>query len=76
MPENKTLYNALVQRYGRKRGEDVYWGMVGEAKGPFEPGGKYHSEHVAWAKREGVPPITAADTKKPPASARRGARSG
>lgn len=54
MPLNETLLEQLRKRYGDKA-EQVYWGMVGEAKGPFAEGGKYHDEHVAWAARAGVP---------------------
>jgi hypothetical protein len=68
MPENMTLMRQLVEKYGRKRGEDMYWGMVGKAEGPFAPGRKYHYEHVAWAKRSGVAPLEG--TKKPAASGR------
>jgi hypothetical protein len=60
------LMNQLVQRYGRKRGEEVYAAMVGEAKGPFAPGAKHYAEHVAWAKKNDVAPLTEADMKKPP----------
>lgn len=70
--KNDKLMADLVGRYGRKRGEAVYAAMVGEAKGPFAPGAKYHDEHLAWARTAGVAPITG-DTKKPPASTRRGA---
>lgn len=50
-PENVHLMNDLIARYGKARAQDVYWGMVGEAKGPFAAGGKYHYEHVAFAQR-------------------------
>lgn len=63
MPENATLLAELRRRYGEAKGEAVYWGMVGEAKGPFGPGGKYHYEHVAWAKRAGVAPLSAGKKK-------------
>lgn len=71
MPENRSLWNSLVTRYGQRRAEDVYWGMVGEGKGPFAPGGKYRSEHEAWAKRNGVAPSQATRSKKKPRSHKR-----
>ena len=77
MPENRKLYDELVARYGGKRAEGIYWGMVGEGKGPFSESGKYHFEHVAWAKRAGVSPVGTTRSKKPRASrpgAGRGAR--
>lgn len=57
MPENTSLYRQLVEKYGQKRGETIYWGMVGRAEGPFAPGKKYHGEHRKWARRAGVEPI-------------------
>lgn len=57
MPLNTTLMDALVKKYGAKKAEQVYWGMVGEGKGPFAEGGKYHAEHVSWAAKQGVTPV-------------------
>lgn len=62
MPLNETLMATLKKRYGEKKGEEVYWGMAGEGKGPFGPRGKYRAEHEAIAAKAGGPP--AADTKK------------
>jgi len=61
MPKNETLMRELKARYGDKKAEDVYWGMAGEGKGPFGPGGKYHDEHVTIAAKAGGAPVT----KKP-----------
>jgi len=71
MPVDIALMRKLVERYGRKRGEDMYWGMVGKASGPFAPGAKYHAEHEAWARRSGVPPIEGKE-KAPASSKKRG----
>lgn len=57
MPLNTHLMDSLVARYGAAMAEHVYWGMVGEAKGPFSESGKYHAEHQAWAKKAGVPAL-------------------
>ena len=57
MPKNETLMAELKKRYGDKKGEDVYWGMAGEGKGPFGPNGKYHAEHEAIAAKAGGAPI-------------------
>ena len=67
MPKNETLMAELKKRYGDKKGEDVYWGMAGEGKGPFGPKGKYHGEHEAIAAKAGGAPIT----KKPRPSSRK-----
>jgi len=68
MPENRKLYDELVARYGGKRAEGIYWGMVGEGKGPFSQSGKYHFEHVAWSQRAGVAPSGTMRPKKKPAA--------
>lgn len=65
MPENAHLMADLERRYG-DQAEAIYWGMVGEAKGPFSQSGKYHHEHVAWAKKQGVTPISTTRAKKKP----------
>lgn len=66
MPLNQTLMDELRRKYGAKKAEDVYWGMVGEGKGPFAPGGKYRAEHEAWASRNGVQPTSTGKRKGPP----------
>lgn len=71
MPKNETLMAELRKRYGDKKAEDVYWGMVGEGKGPFGPKGKYRAEHEAVAGVAGGRPTKG--KKKPPAK-RRGAK--
>jgi hypothetical protein len=55
--------DALHQRYGYGRGDVVYFGLMAEAKGPFGPKGKYHSEHLDFAERMGVPGIETAPPK-------------
>lgn len=70
MPKNETLMAELKKRYGDKKGEEIYWGMAGEGKGPFGPKGKYRSEHEALAAKAGGAP---APGKKKPA-ARKGKR--
>lgn len=64
MPLNETLMAELRKRYG-DGSEAVYWGMVGEGKGPFAPGGKYRAEHEAWARRNGVPAVSTPARRKP-----------
>jgi hypothetical protein len=71
MPFSKSLHDALVRRYGQGKGSMIHWSMIGEGKGPYGPGGKYHDEHLDWAARVGVPA-----NEKPPAPKRRGARRG
>lgn len=71
MPENMSLMASLIERYGKEKAQDIYWGMVGEGKGPFAPGGKYRYEHEAMAKRNGVAPSQATRAKKKPASKRK-----
>ena len=56
MPINETLMTQLVKRYGKEKGEAVYWGMAGEGKGPFGPRGKYRAEHEALAAKAGSEP--------------------
>lgn len=46
MPVNKSLAKALVKKYGKKTGENVYFGMENEAKPAFKKG-------LATAKKEG-----------------------
>lgn len=73
MPKNETLMAELKKRYGDQKGEEVYWGMAGEGKGPFGPTGKYHAEHEAIAAKAGGAPFK----KKPRPSSKKkaGARS-
>jgi hypothetical protein len=72
MPLNETLMAALEKRYGRKKAEEVYWGMAGEGKGPFGPRGKYRAEHEAIAAKAGGAPT--AGKKKPRPSRKAGAK--
>jgi len=46
MPVNKSLAKALVKKYGKKKAEDIYYGMENEGKPAFKKG-------LAKAKREG-----------------------
>ena len=52
------LMDRLTKRYGKDKGESVYTAMEASARGPFAPGAKHHDDHLAWAERNGVPPIT------------------
>lgn len=72
MPKNETLMRELVARYGKEKGEAIYWGMAGEGKGPFGPHGKYRAEHEAIAEKAGGPPL--AGKKKPRSHRKRGSR--
>lgn len=71
MPVVKSLMDSLVERYGKEKGERVYYAMEAEGKGPFGPGGKHHDKHKAWAAKNGVTP---ASKKKTPASKKRGSK--
>jgi hypothetical protein len=62
------LRASLVARYGEAEGQRAYDAMVGAAQGPFAPGARHHDEHLAWAERQGVAPLT----KKPRRRGRRG----
>lgn len=55
---NMTLMRSLVERYGKTRGEAMYWKQVGAAEGPFAPGRKYHDEHLRFARDHGLEPVT------------------
>jgi hypothetical protein len=68
MPIVEKLMDSLVARYGKDKGETVYYAMEAEASGPFGKGNKHHAEHLAWAEKHGVRPIT---SKKPRTSAKR-----
>lgn len=69
MPVVKALMDNLVARYGKERGESVYYAMEGAGKGPFAPGGKHHDLHLAFAKKHGIEPVRA--KKKAPTSRRK-----
>jgi hypothetical protein len=57
VPLNKTLLDELQKRYGREKGEHIYWGMAGEGTGPFGPKGKYRAEHEQLAAKGGSAPL-------------------
>jgi hypothetical protein len=40
MPINKSLFNALVKKYGRQRAMSIYMGMEGDNKPSFKKGMK------------------------------------
>ena len=71
MPVVEKLMDALVARYGKGKGESVYYAMEAEGSGPFGKGKKYRSLHVAFAAKNGVTPI---GTKKKPAAPKKGRR--
>lgn len=73
MPVVQKVMDALVARYGKDRGESVYYAMEGEGKGPFGPNGKYHAMHVDFAKAHGLKPI---GKKKAPTLRKRRGRKG
>ncbi len=66
MPVVQSLMSNLVARYGKKRGEDIYYAMEAEGKGPFGPKGKYHGLHQSFAHKAGVPAIEKPRKKKAP----------
>lgn len=72
MPKNEHLMADLRKRYG-DRADEVYWGMVGEGKGPFGPKGKYRAEHEAIAAKAGGEP-TRGKKKAPTRRKRAGAK--
>ena len=62
MPINKDLYNALIKKYGPKKGKEVYFGMENKGSKAFKKG-------LATAKRKGrvykhVPKTTRSKKKK------------
>ena len=46
MPVNKTLAHALIEKYGRKKGMEIYYAMEREGKPAFKKG-------LKTAKKEG-----------------------
>jgi hypothetical protein len=38
MPVNKSLAKALIKKYGKKKGEDIYYAMENEKKASFKKG--------------------------------------
>jgi hypothetical protein len=74
MPVVQKLMDNLVARYGKERGESVYYAMEGSGKGPFAPGGKHHDLHLAFAKKHGIEPVRT--KKKAPAQKSRGRAKG
>lgn len=64
MPIVGSLMQSLVDRYGKERGERVYYSMEAEGSGPFAPGAKHRDLHEAWAKKNGVRPSQAIRSKK------------
>lgn len=72
MPIVESLMANLVKRYGKERGERVYYAMEAEGTGPFAAGAKHRELHEEFAARRGLPPLKG---KKKPA-ARKGRRAG
>jgi hypothetical protein len=70
MPIVEKLMNNLVQRYGKKRGESIYYAMEAEGKGPFAEGGKHRKQHEDFVARNGLP-ATVTAKKKPAASSKK-----
>lgn len=68
MPVVAALMDKLTGRYGKDRGEKVYYAMEASARGPFAKGAKHYADHVAFAERNGVAPIVKA--KRAPARKR------
>lgn len=59
MPVVKSLMDNLVKRYGKEKGERVYYAMEAEGSGPFAPGAKHHDLHVTRSKKAGHGPTSA-----------------
>ncbi len=66
MPIVQHLMDALQSRYGKDRGERVYYAMEAEGKGPFGKGGKYHALHQGFAAKHHVPAIEAPGKRRTP----------
>ena len=74
MPVVQSLMSSLVERYGKQRGERIYYAMEAEGKGPFAKGGKYRKLHEDYTKRIGQRPL--AGRKKAPRPKARGRKRG
>lgn len=72
MPIIQKLMDNLQRQYGASEGERVYYAMEASAQGPFAKGNEYHSYHVAWAEKHGLPPISTGKKKPRRARPRRG----
>ncbi len=59
MPVVKSLMDNLVKRYGKERGERIYYAMEAEGSGPFAKGAKHHAAHVERSKKAGHGPTSA-----------------
>jgi hypothetical protein len=68
VPIVESLMKSLVERYGKRRGEDIYYAMEAEGKGPFAPGAKHRDMHEAFAAKHGLEPQ---GKKKPRSAAKR-----
>jgi hypothetical protein len=65
MPIVESLMTALVQKYGKVEAENVYYAMEASGKGPFAKGAKYHSLHLAFAEKHGLPPTSDVHRRTP-----------
>jgi len=68
MPIVESLMLSLVRRYGKEKGQRIYYAMEAEGSGPFAKGAKHHDLHVAFAAKHGLSPNTAIRHKKKPRS--------
>lgn len=57
MPIVQQLMDNLVKRYGKQRGERIYYAMEAEGTGPFAAGGKHHAMHEEFAAKRGHTPL-------------------
>lgn len=57
MPVVESLMASLTDKYGKVKGERVYYAMEASGKGPFAKGNKHHDKHVKFAKDRGLEPI-------------------
>lgn len=69
MPIVESLMRELVAKYGKEKGERVYYAMEASGKGPFAKGAKYGKLHEDFAAKHGVRPLEG--KKKPAASSKK-----
>lgn len=73
MPIVQALMDSLVARYGKAKGENVYYAMEAEGKGPFATGAKHHDLHLAFVKKHGLPSAASPAPRRTPTRRPRGA---
>ena len=71
MPINEKLMSKLQAQYGEREGKSVYFAMEAEGKGPFGAGKSMHGQHLDFAKRHGVDPISTPHRPRTPTPRRR-----